>query len=216
MKRAAAAGWAAVSDFDGTITTFDVGDALLLHCGRADRAMIAASYAPGVRVEDFMREAFSGARLTAGQIEAFVLRRVKSRPGFPAFAGFCGEAGIPLEIVSGGIDLYAEPFFRRLGLKPRSFFGRGRVTPSGVKLAYPFLKSADLPSFKASRVRRLRRAGRRVVFFGDGPSDFEAARLADRVYAAGRLLKLCRAGGVAALPLTDFRKATAFLRAETA
>ena len=44
--------WAAVSDFDGTITLRDVGDHLLLHYGFSDRKTIEASYSLKVRVED--------------------------------------------------------------------------------------------------------------------------------------------------------------------
>ena len=213
-RRAPAARWAAVSDFDGTITLRDVGDHLLLHFGLADRRTIEESYAPGVKVEDFMTRAFSGAGLTEEVIADFVKTKVRARRGFRAFVLFCEKAGVPFEIASGGIDLYADPFFRKHGVAVKSFFGRGRVLKGGISLHYPFLRRIDLSSFKASRVARQQRLGRRVVFFGDGPNDLKAASLADKVYAAGRLLRLCRENGVAAAPLTDFRKAAAFLRAE--
>ncbi|MDO8805687.1 MAG: HAD-IB family phosphatase [Elusimicrobiota bacterium] len=209
-------GWAAVSDFDGTITLRDVGDHLLLHYGFSDKETIEASYSLKVRVENFMKSAFAGARLTEDAIAGFVRGKVRARAGFREFILFCGASGVPLEIASGGVDLYADPFFKMHGVKVRSFFGRGRVVKGGIKITYPFLKLMDLSSFKASRVRRLKRAGYRVVFFGDGPNDFKAAQLADKVYAAGRLLKLCRERGIAASPLTDFRKAAAFIRKNTA
>jgi 2-hydroxy-3-keto-5-methylthiopentenyl-1-phosphate phosphatase len=205
-------GWAAVSDFDGTITLRDVGDHLLLHYGFADRKTIEESYSLKVRVEDFMKRAFSGAKLSEELIAGFVRKRVKARKGFREFILFCGEAGIPLEIASGGVDLYADPFFKKHDVKVKSFFGRARVTASGIKITYPFLKRTDLSTFKASRVARLKRAGHRVVFFGDGPNDFKAAGIADKVYAAGRLLKLCRERGIPASPLVDFGRAAAFIR----
>lgn len=210
MKR-----WAAVSDFDGTITLRDVGDHLLLHYGFADRRTIEASYSLKVRVEDFMKSAFAGARLTEKMIAGFVRERVRARPGFREFIRFCGASGVPAEIVSGGVDLYAAPFFKKHGVKVKSFFGRARVVKGGIKIAYPFLKRMDLSSFKASRVRLMKRAGYKVVFFGDGPNDFKAAGLADKVYAAGRLLRLCRERGVAASPLTDFNKAIRYIRKNT-
>ncbi|HBA61122.1 MAG TPA: hypothetical protein DCZ92_09945 [Elusimicrobia bacterium] len=211
MKRAA--NWAAVSDFDGTITMRDVGDHLLLHYGFSDKETIEASYSLKVRVEDFMKRAFSGARLTERAIAAFVRTRVKSRPGFRAFARFCGRHKIPFEVASGGIDLYAGPFFKKHGVSVKSFFGRARVAEGGIKITYPFLKRTDLSSFKASRVSRLKRAGRKVVFFGDGPNDLKAAALADKVYASGRLYRLCRERGIKASRLTDFSLAIEFLKA---
>lgn len=200
-------GWAAVSDFDGTVTTRDVGDHLLLHYGFADKRTIDESYVSGVKVEDFMKSSFARAALTGGQIAAFVRRRVKARRGFRDFVLFCEGRGVPFEIASGGIDLYSDPFFEKHGVKVRSFFGRGRAVKGGVRITYPFLRGLDLSAFKASRVARLKKAGRRVVFFGDGPNDFKAAKLADKAYAAGRLLRLCRERGVPASPLTDFMKA---------
>jgi HAD superfamily phosphoserine phosphatase-like hydrolase len=209
--------WAAVSDFDGTITTFDVGDALLLRCGAADRAAIEASYAPGVKVTEHMRRSFAACGLTPGRIQDFARRSVKPRRGFPAFAAACAAAGAPLVVVSGGIDLYAGPFFEKLGIRPdKVYIGRGRAAAKGIRLSYPFLRGLGLPAFKAARVKALKRAGYAVAFFGDGPSDLPAARAADRVFAAGRLLALCRREGLAAEPLTDFRRAAALFKREAA
>jgi len=212
MNRTIEAGWAAVSDFDGTITMRDVGDALLLHYGYSDKKTIEASYSLKVRVEDFMKKAFAGAKLSKDVIADFVNRRVRARPGFREFVSFCALNKIPFEIASGGVDLYADPFFRKHGVDVKAFFGRARVTAGGVRITYPFLRRMNLSGFKASRVRRMQRAGRKVVFFGDGPNDFKAAMLADKVFATGRLLKLCRARGVAAAPLMNFSRAAAFLK----
>jgi 2-hydroxy-3-keto-5-methylthiopentenyl-1-phosphate phosphatase len=208
-------GWAAVSDFDGTITLRDVGDHLLLHYGFADKKTIDESYVSGVKVEDFMRSAFAGAALTRKAIAAFVRKRVKARRGFREFMVFCETSGVPLEIASGGVDLYADPFFEKHGVKVRSFFGRGRAIKGGIRISYPFLRRLDLSAFKASRVLRQQRLGRKVVFFGDGPNDLKAAAAADKVYAAGRLYRLCRERGIPVSPLTDFKKAVNFIKKET-
>lgn len=204
-------GWAAVSDFDGTITLRDVGDHLLLHYGFADRKTIEESYSLKVKVEDFMKRAFAGAALTEKVIADFVRKRVRARAGFREFIVFCEKNSVPLEIASGGVDLYADPFFRKHGVNVRSFFGKARVAKAGIRISYPFLRRMSLSDFKASRVARFRKTGRRVVFFGDGPNDLKAARLADKVYAAGRLYRLCRERGIPASPLTDFRRAAAYI-----
>jgi 2-hydroxy-3-keto-5-methylthiopentenyl-1-phosphate phosphatase len=208
-------GWAAVSDFDGTITLRDVGDHLLLHYGFSDKRTIAASYSLKVRVEDFMKRAFAGARLSEKVIADFVRRKTKARPGFRDFVLFCGRNGVPFEIASGGVDLYSDPFFRKHGVEVKSFFGRARVTKDGIRIHYPFLKRTDLSSFKASRVARFKKKGRKVVFFGDGPNDLKAAALADKVYASGRLYRLCRERGIPVSKLTDFGMAANFIRNQT-
>jgi 2-hydroxy-3-keto-5-methylthiopentenyl-1-phosphate phosphatase len=205
-------GWGAVSDFDGTITLRDVGDHLLLHYGFTDKKTIEESYSLKVRVEDFMKRAFAGAALSERVIADFVRERVKARRGFREFILFCEASGVPFEIASGGVDLYADPFFEKHGVSVKSFFGKAKVVKGGIKIDYPFLRRTDLSSFKASRVARMKRLGLKVVFFGDGPNDFKAATLADKAYATGRLLKLCRERGVPASPLTDFTRAAAYIK----
>lgn len=205
-------GWAAVSDFDGTVTLRDVGDHLLLHYGFADRKTIEESYSLKVKVEDFMKRLFAGAALTEKAIADFVRTRVRARAGFRDFIFFCERAGVPFEIASGGVDLYADPFFAKHGVTVKSFFGRAKVVKGGIRITYPFLRRTCLSDFKAARVARFQRAGYRVVFFGDGPNDFKAAGLADRAYATGRLLKLCRERGVPVEPLTSYARAAAFIR----
>jgi 2-hydroxy-3-keto-5-methylthiopentenyl-1-phosphate phosphatase len=209
-------GWAAVSDFDGTITLRDVGDHLLLHYGFSDVKTIEASYSLKVRVEDFMKRAFAGAALTEAVIAAFVREKVKARPGFRDFILYCEKNGVPFEIASGGVDLYSDPFFEKHGVTVKSFFGRARVVKGGIKICYPFLRRTELSSFKESRVKRFKRAGRKVIFFGDGPNDLKAAAAADKVYAAGRLMKLCRERGIKASPLTSFARAAEFLKKQAA
>jgi 2-hydroxy-3-keto-5-methylthiopentenyl-1-phosphate phosphatase len=208
-------GWAAVSDFDGTITLRDVGDHLLLHYGFADKKTIEESYSLKVKVEDFMKRAFAGAALSEKVIADFVRTKVRTRPGFREFIFFCERSGVPFEIASGGVDLYADPFFENHGVKVKSFFGRARVTGNGIKITYPFLRRTTLSDFKASRVGRFRRAGYKVVFFGDGPNDLKAAMLADKVYAAGRLLRLCRERGIAASPLISYARAATYIKNNT-
>jgi len=205
-------GWAAVSDFDGTVTLRDVGDHLLLHYGFADKKTIEESYSLKVKVEDFMKRAFAGAALSEKTIADFVRKEVRTRPGFRQFILFCEASGVPFEIASGGVDLYADPFFKKHGVKVKSFFGRARVVKGGIRITYPFLRRTNLSDFKASRVARFQRAGRRVVFFGDGPNDFKAACLADKVYAAGRLLRLCRERGVPAEQLRSYARAADFIK----
>lgn len=204
--------WAAVSDFDGTITLRDVGDHLLLHYGFADKKTIEESYSLKVKVEDFMKKAFAGAALSEKVIADFVRGKVRTRPGFREFIFFCERNSVPFEIASGGVDLYADPFFKKHGVTVKSFFGRARVVSGGIKISYPFLRRTTLSDFKASRVARFRSAGHKVVFFGDGPNDLKAAMLADKVYAAGRLLKLCRERGIPASPLVSYARAAAFIK----
>jgi len=50
-------------------------------------------------------------------------------------------------------------------------------------------------------IRKYQAEGYKVVFVGDGPTDKEAAEVADFVFAKGRLVEYCQAKG---LPFTAF------------
>ncbi|HBE88787.1 MAG TPA: hypothetical protein DDW67_06565 [Elusimicrobia bacterium] len=204
--------WAVVSDFDGTLTLADVGDAILLEFGVFTAADIERSYAPGQSVEKWMRRGFSRLAASRPEIESFILRSMKPRAGLSAFSAFCAGRRIPFDIVSGGADIYARPLLKKWGVKAKTSFGRARRSGAGWDIEYADLDGGALPAFKAGRVKDYRDRGFRVLFCGDAPSDLRAAGLADKVYAAGRLKALCRAGGIKFSPLSDLRDAAAFIR----
>jgi len=200
-------GWAFVSDFDGTITTFDVGDAVCLHFGAATKEEIRRSWQGGVSVPRWMRKMFGRLSVERQEIEAFVLSKVEPRPGFAELAAFCKNRKLPCEIASGGVDLYISPLLKNWGLGHiETRCAKAAFDGKGWRLDYSELKGRKLEILKASRVLAHKRRGRKVVFCGDAPNDFLAAKAADIAFARGPLLQLCRERGVSARTLTDFRK----------
>lgn len=197
--------WAVILDFDGTITTHDVADSILRRYGGIPERDIRASYRPGVITEDWVRERFLRVRCRPEDLEGFVLRTVRARRGFSGFIRWCRERKVPVEIVSGGLDLYLDLLLERWRLEdlPR-WRARARWTGRGISVRYPFLKGRTLECFKLSRVRAHQRRGRKVLFAGDGASDIPAARAADLSFARGRLLRHCRKEGTAVRVLSSF------------
>jgi HAD superfamily phosphoserine phosphatase-like hydrolase len=204
--------WAVVSDFDGTLTLEDVGDAILKGFGVFTAEEIERSYSPGQSVEKWMKRGFARLGAARREIEGFILREMRPRRGLRAFSDFCAARGVPFDIVSGGADIYARPLLRAWGVKARSSFGRTRRNGGGWDLRYEDLAGLTLPAFKAARVKHYRDRGFAVLFCGDAPSDLRAAGLADKVYAAGRLKALCRARGINFSALLDLRHAAAFMK----
>ncbi len=206
--------WAVVSDFDDTITTFDIGDAITLHFGAADAVEVRNSYRPGVKVEEWMEEVFGRLNTGPGEIRKFVLKTSRLRAGFGSFLKLCGKKRIPFEIVSGGLDIYAKPLLKKWKIKGRPFFfGTARwLRSGGIKASYPFLKKCTLEDFKASRVKAFQKKGFKVIFFGDGTSDFKAADCADIVFSRRKLLLLCRKNKIRTKYLYDFTGAITYIR----
>ncbi len=207
--------WAVVSDFDGTLTLEDVGDAILKEFGIFTAEDIERSYSPGQSVEKWMKRGFARLGAARREIEGFALREMRARRGLRVFSDFCAARGIPFDIVSGGADIYARPLLRAWGVRARSSFGRTRRNGGGWEIEYADLAGLTLPAFKAGRVKHYRGCGFAVLFCGDAPSDLRAAALADKVYAAGRLRGLCRATGIKFSPLVDLREAAAFMKTDS-
>ena len=168
--------WAVVTDFDGTVTLKDVGDVLLRHFKAATKEEIEDSCSPHVKMEEWMIKYFRPLMVPKKEIEAYVLESTRLRSGFREFHAFCAGQGIPLEIASGGVDLYIDCLLGKWRLKIKSFYGRARFTAKGLRVDYPCLKGSTLDVFKAARVRHYQRLGYKVAFCGDGASDLKAAR----------------------------------------
>jgi len=195
--------FAVVTDFDGTITTRDMGDAICLHFGAADRRDIELSSVPGECVKHWMTKLFHKLKQNPGEVHRFVLKTAKARPGFAQAARALSKAGIPFEIASGGLNLYIEPLLDKWKTgKIKIFCGKAVFGKNGYIVRYPWKMKVD--EMKASRVRYYQKQGRRVVFCGDASSDFKAAKTADIVFAHGKLMKMCREAGIKTAPLKNF------------
>jgi len=196
---------AIICDFDGTMTMKDIGDSILRHFKIANAQEIEKSYSLQTNLEKWMREKFKKLTAKPQEIEKYVLSIVQMRRGASDLIKFCRQNSIPFEIVSGGVDVYAEPILKKLKIKVKSFFGKARYSSDGYVLEYPFLdEKITLAQFKMDRVQSYRRKGMRVIFCGDGTSDLKAAKAADLVYATKKLLKLCKEKKIKCLPLVTF------------
>ncbi len=206
----AATPWAVVCDFDGTATVEDLADALSIRFAGHDRWKRAndAFHAGSIPFEQLLREIFEPIAATPEEVRAFALEHVRFRPGFERLVARCRERGYPFVLASGGLDAYIRPALEKLppglveGLDLRA--NHAEYTGSGLALSFPW---KDAPgacgtcgSCKGAMVKELQARGRRVVAAGDGNADRCMARVADVVFARGRLLDWCRRTGRACVP----------------
>ncbi|MBP7796581.1 MAG: HAD-IB family phosphatase [Elusimicrobiales bacterium] len=194
--------FALVSDFDGTITTRDVGDFLLLHFGLAAQKEIDESYAVGMRVEEWMKKYFRRMKYIDGiRIKKAISDHIRIRRGFRELVDFFNKNNYPLEVVSGGVDLYIDEVFGSNGIKINGFYGR--FNSGDIK--FDFLKKLTLSDFKASRVKHYKKLGYKTIFCGDATNDYRAAKEADVVFAALKLKDILSDENFPFYPLNNFR-----------
>jgi 2-hydroxy-3-keto-5-methylthiopentenyl-1-phosphate phosphatase len=202
--------WAVVCDFDGTATMDDMADALSIRYGGYDRWKRANDrfQAGAISFERLLKEIFEPITATAEELRAFAREHARFRPGFERLVALCRQRGFPFVLVSGGLDVYIHPALETLprdlteGLEVRA--NHAELHETGLTLTFPGKGApgacGSCGSCKGSVVRELKERGLRVVAVGDGNADRCSARVADLVFARGRLLDWCRETGLACEP----------------
>ncbi len=182
-------------DYDGTIARSDVSDEVMWrHADRAAWAPLEAAY---------LRGDIGSRTLLVGQ--AAVLHGDTSEiaaigddqefdPHFVPFVAFLRERAIEVEVVSDGFGFFVGPSLARLGLADLPVFtARTAFPPGRVEMAFPdgHPTCRVCGTCKRERILVHQRAGRHVVFIGDGFSDLYAAGHADTLFAKDHLAEIC-------------------------
>lgn len=205
---------AIVCDFDGTITTFDLGDQL----GRrfvtpAEWTTIEDRFrAGGQTLREVLWSMFAPIRATRTEMAAAALEVASVRAGFVELVATCVEKAVPFVLASGGLDLYIDPVLRSVLPPTHDAHVERRcnhATPGahGLDVVFPLDGQGCglCGSCKRVVVDELRTRGvHTVVAIGDGVSDRCLVGTADVLFARGNLLDYARWQGVDALPWEDF------------
>ena len=195
-------------DFDGTVTVEDASFIMLDAFAGAEWRKINAEYEAGrITVGRFNSEAFSLVKATRKSLLSSIEGKVHVRAGFEDFAAYRRGNGLRLVIVSNGLDFYIEEILRGIGLLDLEFHAsRTEFEDLRVNVTYVGPDGTELDdSFKEAYVKRFHDDGFRVVYVGNGSSDFKPARESDYVFATGTLLKVCRKASLGCSPFDDFR-----------
>jgi 2,3-diketo-5-methylthio-1-phosphopentane phosphatase/HAD superfamily hydrolase (TIGR01509 family) len=182
-------------DFDGTITTRDVGYALFQRFSSEDWEVVDREFRKGAVGS---KDAYSRiAGLLSGD-EKTILDFVKSHtidPSFVAFYRFCQSQGIDLKIVSDGLDFYIKALLEAHGLSDVSFYANQARFVSGNRIAISFPFATEECGRCGTCKKRLVQIHREtydfVFFVGNGLSDRCAAKEADLVFAKEDLYPYC-------------------------
>lgn len=213
--------WTILCDFDGTIAVEDITDALLERFARPGWEALERAWQAG---EIGSRECMAGqvALLDVSRAELDAcLEEMRIDPAFPAFVAAAHRAGLPVRVVSDGLDHAIRTILARHGLDALPVQAN-RLVADGARrwrLEFPF---ADADCRKASGMCKCASAVRahnthqRVLLVGDGASDFCAAGEADFVFAKHRLIEHCRHAGIPHVAIVGFADALELLPALTA
>lgn len=203
-------------DFDGTISTTDIGVHVLDRLADPGWRQLDVEYSAGrigsrdclIRQWDFIPDHVTEAERRAAALE------VPLDAGFGPLVDGLRAAGAEVAVVSDGYGYYAREMLSPWDLDV--FANDIDFATNTVRFPHPNdecttcgLCGTCKPSFlKAAHDR-----GRTSVFVGDGTSDRHAAWVADEVFAKGALARWCRKEEIAYTPFTTMDEVAAALLA---
>ncbi len=203
-------------DFDGTVSRGDVGDAFFRQfcSGPVDKWIERWAHG-GMNSRQLYLKLLARFQATPEQVDEFIADQ-ELDPAFPPFAEFCRRGGIPLTILSDGMDLYILPLLKRNGLQGLTVYSNEMswCPETGWRMAFPYAAHScpRCANCKGYHLRRLRGPEDEMIFVGDGLSDLCAVREADVVFAKGELADYCRQHGVSFQPWDTFADVQSELR----
>ncbi|HYY47374.1 MAG TPA: MtnX-like HAD-IB family phosphatase [Thermoplasmata archaeon] len=209
---------AVLTDFDGTITRTDVVEAILEEFAPATWWEIEEQHrARAIGTRETLARQVALLRVKQADLIRFVDAKVELDETFRDFAAFCQGRGIPLEIVSEGLDVYVHYLLQKWGLALPVRTNRAIFEERGVRIEYPWADATCTlcGTCKLLRLFELRTQGHRVVYVGDGHSDLCPAVEADLLFAKAELARLCDEEGIAYTPFDRFSDVHRTLVAQT-
>jgi len=194
-------------DFDGTISPNDILDILYdRFAGQECQELTKKWDQSEISTPAEIQGCFASMSATRTEMES-ALDPVHLDPGFSDFVCFCHEQGYALAILSDGLRWYIAYILERHGITDVTIYANDvEFAPDGMLIYSPWYHP-DTPlrgTSKPAIIQKYHAEGYTVVFIGDGPTDNEAAEVADIVFAKDRLAKYCRIKGISFTEFNQF------------
>jgi len=192
-------------DFDGTITQVDATDAVLEAFALPAWREWERRWVNGeITSQECLARQVELIRADQETVRAFAAQLPIDK-GILELDQECRQHGVPLTIVSDGIDFIVEAVLHQHGLLHLAVFSNHLRWDErgGMALSFPF-SVRDCQSGAGTCKCALTRTGEThtptAVFIGDGRSDECVSAKMQRVFAKGRLREWCAAEGIGCEP----------------
>lgn len=193
-------------DFDGTITRKDTTDLVLGALASPTWERLEDAWVRGrISAADCMRRQIGLIRGSDQDLDA-ILDTVEIDPAFPRFVSWCETHGLPLMIVSDGVDRFIDRILRHhdLGHLP-VVANRLEGRPERRRLRQPGMKPGCAAGSGVCKCAvATQGASGAIVFIGDGRSDFCISSRADVLFAKDSLAAYATSRGKAFYPFETF------------
>jgi len=198
-------------DFDGTIVDIDTCIHLLEKFAGEDWRIYDEQFEKGeITLEECLQNQFSTVVVPETQILDEIQLVTNVRIDFAELVGYCKANGVPLVIVSAGLDFVIEHFLELEGWDGfiKVYSPKAKCTADGIKLTFPQLFHNTSINFKDDLVEHYKEQGKKVVYVGDGTADYDAARKADLPFAIkdSKLARILKKNRIPHTEINEFQK----------
>lgn len=204
-------------DFDGTISRRDVGYHMFHHFSDGRNDELVDDWKDGTMSNrDILLAEAEMVRATPGEFYAHV-DTYDIDTTFVEFSSACHSRGIPVTIVSEGLDLYIKRILKRFDLDHIPVIcNQGFLENGGMRIAFPHTNRhcVTCGSCKGERIAEIRQelgGDITAVFVGDGYSDACAAAEADVLFAKKDLERYCLSRNITYNAYRTFQDVTRLL-----
>lgn len=183
-------------DFDGTISRRDVGYNMFHHFSGGKNDVLLPAWMEGtLSTRDCLRQEAAMVHASPEEILTF-LDSFEIDEYFVSFENRCRKAGVPVIVMSEGLDFYIKRVLGRYGLEHLPLMcNEGFLENGTIRIEFPHKNHIcrTCGNCKGERIAEYRAVhpGVRAVFVGDGYSDACAAREADLLFAKKDLRTYC-------------------------
>ena len=211
---------AVLTDFDDTAAAQNVAEMLLQQFGDTTWPDVRAQFRSGaLTLKEYQEITFRNILADRTVMQDYVKANANLRPCFGELWQHCQDRGLPMVIVSHGLDFYIEALLEKEGFPQVPVYAvETSFTGQGIDYKYNFTYPGEphRGNSKGLVVSRFRQQGYRVLYAGDGRSDFEAAVEADQVFAHSILAEECQRQGIPFRPFRDFGDVLSVLQEDDA
>jgi 2,3-diketo-5-methylthio-1-phosphopentane phosphatase len=195
-------------DFDGTVSIGDATDLVLSRFARPEWQAIESEWKQGlIGSAECMRRQVALIDASRRELDD-LLDTVPIDPGFIRFLHACADFGIPVTVVSDGVDYFIRRILAAHGIDFLPIIANRLVCLHGnasvfYSLTSPFRApdcTADAGVCKCAVVE----GTAQQIYIGDGRSDFCVSAKAGVVFAKDKLADHCIEQGIPFFGFTDF------------
>ena len=198
-----------LSDFDGTITSKDGLYSFIENYASEGWEKIEQDWVEGkISSKECLIEEF---KLVPNLSEELISEFVKTISIDETFINFYKktvEKGFDFYIVSDGIDYFINKILKKYGIENLNIISNhGEFRGEFFEITFPNDSSKcinNAGTCKCGILSDLKKDYDKIIYIGDGVSDYCAADKADVLFAKSRLLDYCREKGIKCQPYNNF------------